>query len=108
MMKKPLIAEKDRPEAKAKPKKRPLSPENAEYDTVLYSKLRELRKQFADKASVPAYVVFTDATLREIAIQKPRNVDEFLDISGIGKQKAERYSGAFLNLINEYLSGNIV
>jgi len=108
MMKKPLIAEKDKPEAKAKPKKKPPSPENTEYDTTLYAKLRELRKQFADKASVPAYVVFTDATLREIAIQKPRNVDEFLDISGIGKQKAERYSGAFLNLINEYLSGNIV
>jgi len=114
MMKRPIADEKpkksgaasktaDSKKARKKAGNTAVGAEDADYDTVLYGKLRELRKTFADKASVPAYVVFTDATLRDMAVKKPLNLEEFMEISGIGAMKAERYSKEFLALINEYV-----
>jgi len=111
MMKRPIIEEKPKKSGAAsksayskKPRKKSGVNAEADYDTVLYEKLRELRKKLADKASVPAYVVFTDATLREMALKKPLTQIQFLDISGIGTMKAERYAKDFLALINEYVN----
>ncbi|WP_205471121.1 ATP-dependent helicase [Nocardioides sp. SYSU D00038] len=71
----------------------------ASYDEELFERLREWRKERAADESVPAFVVFTDATLQLIAEVKPRTPTELLRISGIGRSKLERYGEAVLDLV---------
>jgi len=65
----------------------------------LFGRLRALRKRLADEQGVPAYIVFSDATLRELAELRPQSHSELLDITGIGPAKAERYGDVFLALL---------
>ena len=71
-------------------------------DEGLFGALRALRAQCAAAAHVPAYVVFTDAALRDMAAKKPRNEDEFLEVSGVGDAKLRRYGRKFLDCIAQY------
>jgi DNA helicase-2/ATP-dependent DNA helicase PcrA len=71
----------------------------ASYDEELFEQLRTWRSGQAAEESVPAYVVFTDATLQLIAEHKPRSADALLRINGIGKAKLERYGEAVLALV---------
>lgn len=64
--------------------------------------LRAVRKKAADVQGVPAYVVFSDATLREMSIKQPLTEKEFLSISGVGTQKTQRYFKRFSTAIAEY------
>lgn len=73
----------------------------------LFNKLRNLRRRFADQENVPAYVIFSDATLKEIAQYKPLNSSDFLQISGVGEHKLEKYGEAFIDLVQDSLSGMI-
>lgn len=68
-------------------------------DTELYEKLRKFRRDMADRKGVPAYVIFTDMTLRNIAIAKPRNIFELMNVNGIGADKAEKYGTAVINIV---------
>ena len=61
-----------------------------------FERLRKLRKRIADEKSVPAYVVFSDATLLAMAERKPRNEGEMRGISGVGPKKLEQYGELFL------------
>ena len=63
----------------------------ASYDEELFERLREWRKSRADEEEVPAFVVFSDATLQLVAEHKPGSTKALLGISGIGPQKLERY-----------------
>jgi ATP-dependent DNA helicase RecQ len=65
----------------------------------LFAELKVLRRQIADEHGVPAFVVFSDATLREIAARHPVSLGDFLDVPGVGPYKLERYGGAFLDLL---------
>ena len=67
-----------------------------EPDEELFARLRTLRKQLAGRQNVPAYVVFSDATLAEMAARKPRSPAALLDVNGVGQTKLERYGGDFL------------
>jgi ATP-dependent DNA helicase RecQ len=67
----------------------------------LFERLRRLRKAIADSRNVPAYVVFSDATLLEIAAKKPKNAAELLDVSGVGPKKIATYGAEFLALLAE-------
>ncbi len=67
----------------------------------LFERLRVLRKRIADEASVPPYVVFSDASLRDMCAKLPANEEEFLEVSGVGATKLERYGKAFLAEINK-------
>jgi ATP-dependent DNA helicase RecQ len=67
----------------------------------LFERLRRLRKAIADARNVPAYVVFSDATLLEMAAKKPRNAAELLEVSGIGPKKVATYGAEFLALLAE-------
>ena len=80
-----------------------MPPELDERDTRLLESLYALRKRLAGKQKIPAYMVFSDATLREICEKKPVSVDEFLDITGVGEKKAARYGTAFLELVREMI-----
>jgi len=71
----------------------------ASYDEELFEQLRTWRSGQAAEESVPAYVVFTDATLQLIAEHKPRSADALLRINGIGRTKLERYGDAVLQLV---------
>ncbi len=68
-------------------------------DGELFERLRACRKELADERGVPAYVVFSDATLLELAARKPRTTGEMATISGVGPTKLERYGAAFLRVI---------
>ena len=73
----------------------------AEHDRALFEKLRRLRLAISKKLGVPPFVVFHDKTLKEMAMQQPKNREEFLGISGVGEQKARQFADDFLKAINE-------
>ena len=75
----------------------------SEADGKLLERLYALRKSLAGKQKVPAYMVFNDATLREICEKKPVSMDEFLNITGVGEKKAARYGRQFLALVQQAL-----
>ena len=66
----------------------------------LYARLAALRAELAREQSVPAYIVFSNAALVDMCAKRPRTLEEFLDVSGVGAKKAERYADAFLAEIN--------
>lgn len=65
-----------------------------------FETLRAVRRRLADEAGVPAYVVFSDATLAEMAVRRPTTAAELLDISGVGPTKLERYGDDFLEALS--------
>jgi ATP-dependent DNA helicase RecQ len=67
----------------------------------LFDALRAMRKQLADEQNVPAYVVFHDATLREIAQRRPRDEGELSTIPGIGAAKLARYGPAVMKVLRD-------
>ena len=71
----------------------------ASYDEELFERLRVWRKERADADSVPAFVVFTDATLQLIAEHRPTSTEALLRISGVGPAKLERYGEALLEVV---------
>lgn len=71
-------------------------------DTKLLSALKLVRKELAQKASVPAFVVFSDATLMDMSRRKPTTKDEFLEVSGVGEVKYKRYGEAFMETIRKF------
>ena len=66
-----------------------------------FEALRKLRAKIAKENNIPAYIVFSDKTLQEMAIQVPQTKEEMLQISGIGEVKYERYGEIFLKLCKE-------
>jgi ATP-dependent DNA helicase RecQ len=71
-------------------------------DEDLFEKLRILRRDLADERNVPAYVIFSDATLREMARALPRNTAEFERIPGVGERKLKDFSEPFTAAISEH------
>ncbi|OBT12910.1 ATP-dependent DNA helicase RecQ [Vibrio sp. UCD-FRSSP16_10] len=75
------------------------------YDKKLFAKLRNLRKRLADAEGLPPYVVFNDATLIDMADMMPMSYGEMLAVSGVGQRKLDKYADAFLDLIQEHITG---
>ena len=69
-------------------------------DRGLFERLRDLRRQLADEKSVPAYVVFGDASLRDMTRRRPSTLSEFLEVHGVGEKKAADYGELFLAVID--------
>ena len=65
----------------------------------LFDALRKLRTQLADKEGVPAYQIFSDKSLNEMVELKPKTLDRFSEINGVGSLKLEKYGKVFTNLI---------
>ncbi|OGC02917.1 ATP-dependent DNA helicase RecQ [candidate division KSB1 bacterium RBG_16_48_16] len=76
------------------------------YDRELFEKLRAKRKEIADRANVPPYIVFSDKSLIEMAGFYPRSRSEFLEIHGVGQVKWDKYGPAFMNLIISHCKMN--
>ncbi|MEO5721911.1 MAG: HRDC domain-containing protein, partial [Chthoniobacterales bacterium] len=76
-----------------------------ECDEALFDELRTVRKTLADERNVPAYVIFSDVALREMARTYPTTPSEFRRIPGVGEQKLRDFSEPFLRAITTYLEG---
>ena len=72
-------------------------------DEALFAKLRDLRKRLADERNVPAYIVFSDVSLRQMARFYPTDQAAFSRISGVGQKKLEEFAAVFIREINDYL-----
>ena len=85
-------------------------PESPVYacDPMLLDKLKALRAKLASVQGVPAYLIFTDTSLRDMCERLPRTDSEFLNVSGVGAAKLERYGNAFISVIKEYAEKNQV
>ncbi|WP_188454671.1 DNA helicase RecQ [Virgibacillus oceani] len=83
-------------------------PTNGEtdYHAELFQILRALRKKMADEKKVPPYVLFSDATLKELSRYFPDSKEDMLTIKGVGEKKYEQYGEAFLRTIVEWRAGN--
>ena len=71
-------------------------------DEALFQALRHVREKLAAREFVPAYIIFSDATLRDMCSKRPSNEEEMLAISGVGKYKMDKYGEAFLAALEEY------
>lgn len=69
----------------------------------LFEKLRMLRSKLAQEIKMPAYIVFSDASLEDMEHKKPRTLEEFAEVSGVGEAKLEKYADEFLKVINRHL-----
>ena len=76
-----------------------------EVDAGLLAALKALRFRLARDAGVPAYIIFSNATLTDMAALRPLDMEEFLQVSGVGRVKAERYGQAFLEAIRDWRAG---
>lgn len=73
-----------------------------DYHRGLFAILRQKRKEMADEAGVPPYVIFSDRTLTEMAAYFPQSSESLLTISGVGQVKAQQYGAPFLEVIREF------
>jgi ATP-dependent DNA helicase RecQ len=77
-----------------------------ECDEVLFERLRGLRRQLADERGVPAYIIFSDTSLREMAKNYPTTAGEFRRVPGVGEQKLKDFAEPFIAEIKTYLATN--
>lgn len=75
-------------------------------EAMLMNRLKTIRKQLADEQSVPPYVVFSDASLRQMSREKPQTSKEFLQISGVGSRKLVQYGDIFTQNIQDFCREN--
>ena len=74
----------------------------AAVNPALLAKLKALRTRLANRQSVPAFVIFSDAALIDMCARLPKTPEEFLQVSGVGSKKLEQYGAAFLEVINSF------
>jgi ATP-dependent DNA helicase RecQ len=94
--------------AEEKAKAKATVPKSARQRTrdELFEELRQLRKQLAQEKGVPPYLVFSDATLEEMAASRPTNDLDMQRISGVGERKLQLYGDVFQEAIRDYLKRN--
>jgi len=71
-------------------------------DKGLFETLRKLRRRLAEEKNVPAFIVFDDAALRDMARRRPKTPEAFLEVRGVGEKKNERYGAEFIAVVKEY------
>ena len=96
--------EKKSKSAKAMRKK--MAGELTSQGSELFELLRKLRTEIASEEGVPPYIIFSDKTLIDMCIKLPENEEQFLDVSGVGAHKLEKYGDRFLRVIREF-KGNL-
>lgn len=77
------------------------NPRQAEAE-LLFEKLRQLRKQIADRNSLAPYMIFADSSLKLMAQLRPKNINDFADLSGVNEYKAQQYGDRFISEILEF------
>jgi superfamily II DNA helicase RecQ len=74
----------------------------SEAEEVLFEKLRVWRKEKAEKAGVPVYIISTNKQLKELVMKKPKSLEEIKSIDGFGKKKIENYGSELLTIIKNF------
>jgi len=77
---------------------------NRAVDAGLLSRLKALRNKIAAAQHVPSYIVFADAALSDMCVKLPKTKEDFLEVSGVGQMKLDKYGNAFLSEINSFLN----
>ncbi|MGM0902107.1 MAG: DNA helicase RecQ [Bacillota bacterium] len=75
-------------------------------DDPLFEELRQLRKSVAEAEHVPPFVIFSDSSLKDMCARLPQTEEEFLQVSGVGQHKLEKYGETFIQAIVEYAEAN--
>ena len=75
-------------------------------DKVLFSLLKNLRKDISKKENLPPFIIFQDPSLEDMAIQYPITIEELTNITGVGAGKAQKYGKPFIDLIKVYVDEN--
>ncbi|MCK4917139.1 MAG: DNA helicase RecQ [Candidatus Omnitrophica bacterium] len=101
MLVEPLLIPKKKEIARKSRERREIEWE--EVDTEMFQVLREKRIELAQKRGVPAYIIFGDKTLRDMATKKPLDRDAFSTIYGVGDNKLKSYADIFIQSIKDYL-----
>ena len=96
-LREPLLSAKLTREKKRQQKTR--TGEAQHVDSSLFGNLRALRIRLAKAKKIPAYMVFSDATLQDMALKRPQNLQDLRQISGVGDKKLEQYGEAFLEVL---------
>jgi len=76
------------------------------FDEVLYKNMLDLRKQISKEKAIPPFVIFQEASLKDMSFQYPITMEELTNIQGVGQGKARRYGAPFLSLIKQYVEEN--
>jgi ATP-dependent DNA helicase RecQ len=70
-------------------------------DPLLFERLRSLRRSIAEERGVPPYVIFSDASLRDMVRLHPTTLAEFLEVKGVGEWKSQAFGERFLSLLRQ-------
>jgi ATP-dependent DNA helicase RecQ len=73
-------------------------------DQKLFGILRAKRTELAQQKGVPPYIIFSDKTLKDIALRKPTTLDQFSEVFGVGDAKQKEYGEIFIELVKNYPS----
>jgi len=92
----------ERQQKQAEIARKSAQPTNSNIDPELFDHLRKCRRDISLQIGKPAFVVFSDATLRDMAARTPQDMAEFKQVSGVGDFKAQRYGEQFLTALAEY------
>ena len=96
-----IVMKQAKPKVSAKKNsKKEKTPERI--DRSLFADLKALRRELADENNVPAYIVFSDATLIDMCKKLPTTTEELFEVSGVGKVKLELYGDRFLKILKSY------
>lgn len=82
-------------------KKNIINNETFEEDKDLLISLKSIRLKLAKEKRVPAYIIFPDVTLHQMLLQKPKNLEEFGRLNGVGPQKLKKYGESFINILRK-------
>lgn len=102
--KKIFIKEIAREEKLVNKEKSPDIYDRQDYDKALFSKLKKLRLNLSQKRNVPPFIIFNDASLKDMSVKKPKNEEEFLQVKGVGDKKLIQYGDLFLAEIKEFMA----
>jgi ATP-dependent DNA helicase RecQ len=105
-MAEPRAREEPRVKAERAPKRSRLKAKDMEHDHGLFERLRVLRKKLADEEGVPPFVIFSDASLSQMAERLPTTNEELHLIHGVGDYKLKRYGPHFLDEIRRFSDGS--
>ncbi len=83
---------------------RSVSADDQDVDFALFEQLRELRMKIAKEEHTPPYIVFSDKALKDMSVKKPADRAEFLEVSGVGEVKCDKYGDVFMEAIANYVS----
>lgn len=97
--------EPEKKSKRAKAMRKKVAGELTSQGSELFELLRKLRTEIASEEGVPPYIIFSDKTLIDMCIKLPENEEQFLDVSGVGAHKLEKYGDRFLRVIREFKEG---